>query len=346
MLGLTRGKNRVRAVWAGAVADHVIDLGWSTDGRFLAAAASTGPVAVLDAKAGTGDVRLAGHANGTLALGWSPRDSLLATAGKDRRVRLWEPTGREVACLEAAAAWVERLAWHPDGSKLAAAGGRTVHLWTGRGEHLADLADHPSTVSDLAWKPGADTLSALIYGGVMHWTLAGAGPPTFRLFPWKGSPLRLAWSPNAAMLAHGNQDATVHFWYAETAEELQMSGYATKVRELSWNTTSRYLATGGGSAVCVWDCGEAGPSGSKPLMLDGHAEESTLSAVVFQRRGHLLASGGTDGRVCVWQPQNKKQPLVGAVNGDDEVTVLRWSPDEKLLGVGFGSGAVSVLSVS
>jgi len=346
MLGLTREKNRVKPVWSGAVADHVIDLGWSADGRFLAAAASTGPVTVFDANAGTGDVRLAGHSPGTLALEWSPRDAHLATAGKDGRVRLWDATGRESACLETAARWVERLAWNTGGSRLAAAAGRTVHVWDADGRNVKNLTDHPSTVSDLAWKPNADTVAALVYGGVMLWTLPGDGPPSFRLFPWKGSPLRMAWSPNGAMLAHGNQDSTVHFWYAETAEELQMSGYATKVRELSWNSTSRYLATGGGSAVCVWDCGGSGPSGSKPLMLEGHAENATLSSVVFQRRGHLLASGGTDGRVCIWQPQNKKQPLIGATRGDGEITALRWSPDEKLLAAGFESGAVAVLSVS
>jgi WD40 repeat protein len=148
------------------------------------------------------------------------------------------------------------------------------------------------------------------------------------------------------MLAHGNQDSTVHFWYTETAEDLQMSGYATKVRELSWNPTSRYLATGGGPAVCVWDCGGTGPAGSRPQMLDGHGETVTLTAVQFQSRGHLLASADDTGRVCVWQPANKKQPLVGTAQGDGEVSVLRWSPDEKLLAVGFSTGSVSVLAVS
>jgi WD40 repeat protein len=346
MFGLTQGKGRVQPVWAGAVVDHVIDLGWNADGRFLAVATSTGPVSMFDAKAGTGDVKLAGHEQGTLALAWSPVAPILATAGKDRRVRLWNAEGAETASLEAATNWVERLAWHPDGSTLAAAAGRTVHLWKSTGDHLADLTDHASTVSDLAWRPHSRTLAALVYGGVMLWTLHGDGPPSFRLFPWKGSPLRMAWSPDGTMLAHGNQDSTVHFWYAETGEDLQMSGYATKVRELSWDPTSRFLATGGGHVVCVWDCGGTGPAGSRPLMLDGHAEDSTLTAVVFQRRGHLLASGGTDGRVCVWQPQNKRQPLVGATVGDDEVTALSWSPDDKLLAAGFASGAVSVFAAS
>ena len=346
MFGLTRTKSRTPAVWSGTVADHVIDLGWSADGHFLAAAASTGPVTVFDAKAGTGDVRLPGHVKGTLAVAWSPAGATLATAGKDRRVRLWAATGEETVCLEAATDWVERLAWHPTGKSLAAAAGKTVNVWDGTGTHLADLTDHASTVSDLSWRPSADTLAALVYGGVMLWTLHGDAPPSFRLFPWKGSPLRIAWSPDSAMLAHGNQDSTVHFWYAESGEDLQMSGYATKVRELSWNPTSRYLATGGGPAVCVWDCGGTGPAGSKPLMLEGHEETATLSAVAFQRKGHFLASADDDGRVCVWQPANKKHALVGTFRGDAEVTALRWSPDDKLLAVGFASGAVTVLSVS
>ena len=72
----------------------------------------------------------------------------------------------------------------------------------------------------------------------------------------------MAWSPDGKVLAHGNQDATVHFWYAQTGTDLQMSGYPTKVRELGWDFTSRYLATGGGRMPCVWDC-QAGRRGRR-----------------------------------------------------------------------------------
>lgn len=347
MFGLTPGKNCVKPLWAKAAADHAIALGWSNDGKHLAAAASAGPVTVFDAASGAETLQVPGHVGGTLALGWSPAAAVLATAGKDGRVRLWDARGRETAVLAAAAPWVEHVAWRPDGSSLAAAAGRTVHVWDSVGRHFADLTGHPSTVSDLAWKPGCAVVSALVYGGVMLWTLRGDGPPTFQLFPWKGSPLRLAWSPDGKMLAHGNQDATIHFWYAETAEELQMSGYPTKVRELSWDATSRYLATGGGPAVCVWNCGGAGPAGTTPTILEGHVEAKTVSAVHFQPAGELLASGGTDGRVCVWRPRDRKRPLAGAAAGaGGAVTTLAWSPDGTLLAAGYESGAVAVLAVT
>ena len=126
-----------------------------------------------------------------------------------------------------------------------------------------------------------------------------------------------------------------------TDKDLQMWGYRTKVRELGWDFTSRYLATGGSPVVCVWDCGGGGPEGSKPLMLEEH--EGNLTAVAFQGRGYLLASAGLDGRVVLWQPANKKEPKIGSFHFDgSEATSLAWSPDDKSLAAGSGGGTVAV----
>lgn len=350
MPGLTRGKaNRLARAWAAAAPDHVVGLAWSPDGRTLAAATGTGPVALFDAAAGGVRTVIRAHERGATAVTFQPGGGVLATAGMDGTARLWHPhTSAPVAELPGGGAeWVERLAWSADGNRLAVAAGRTVRLWDPSGRERIDLTDHPSTVSDLAWQPGRDTLAALVYGGVMLWSPRAGGPPSVRRLEWKGSPLRMAWSPDGRMLAHGNQDATVHFWYAETAQELQMWGYPTKVRELSWDPSGRFLATGGGHMVCVWDCGGKGPEGSKPEMLEGHAEGSALAAVEYQRRGHLLASAGADGRVCLWQPANKKGPLVGSAEGSgDAATCAAWSPDDRLLAVGYESGAVAAFRVN
>jgi WD40 repeat protein len=121
-----------------------------------------------------------------------------------------------------------------------------------------------------------------------------------------------------------------------------MYGYAHKVKELSWDFTSRYLATGGGSLVCVWDCGGKGPEASKPQMLEGHAEDGNLTAVAFQHKGYLLASVGRDGKVLLWQPGNKKAPLVGSDQFEGEATTLVWVSGGKSLAVGSGIGEVVI----
>ncbi|HMP41901.1 MAG TPA: WD40 repeat domain-containing protein, partial [Roseiflexaceae bacterium] len=67
-----------------------------------------------------------------------------------------------------------------------------------------------------------------------------------RKFEWKGSVLVLAVSLDGKYIAAGAQNASVHFWICRDGTDLEMSGYPRKVRELAWDSSSSYLATGGG----------------------------------------------------------------------------------------------------
>jgi WD40 repeat protein len=342
MLGRSKSKpeNRLRPAWRASIGDHIIGLSWSADGKLLAAAAVGGAVHVFDSASGKVLHELPGHGFGTTAVAFQPTGSLLASAGQDGHARLWKD-GVEFAALPGGSAWVEVLAWNADGSILATGAGKKVRLWDTTGKQLAELPPQPSTVYDLAWRPGTNHLTVAAFGGVTLWGSA----TQLRAFQWKGSPLVARWSPDGKMLAHGNQDATVHFWYADTGKDLQMYGYANKVKELAWDFTSRYLATGGGSLVCVWDCGGKGPEGSKPLMLEGHAADSPLAAVAYQHKGYLLASAGRDGKVLLWQPGNRKGPLVGSDQFEAEATALAWAADDRSLAAGSGRGDVVVYRV-
>jgi WD40 repeat protein len=325
--------------------DHVISLKWAPGGALLAAAAVGGPVRVLDAATGAVRHHLPGHDFGTSAVGWSAAGEL-ASGGQDGKVRFWD-LGRGAERLAVGggpgqrSAWVERLAWHPTEPLLAAALGRSVRLWAPDGTLLRDWTDHKSTVSDLAWRPGGGELGVSAYGSVTFWS--PRADAFLKRFEWPGSVLTLAWSPDGKLLATGDQDATVHFWDYASGQDLMMSGYAVKVRELAWDAAGRYLATGGGPVVTVWDCGGKGPAGSTPLQFQGH--DGLIAALAFQRAGPLLASGGQDGAVILWQP-GKYRTALGKSDAGAEVSQLAWSPDDRLLAVGSASGRVAVYDVS
>jgi len=338
-------ENKLRTAWTAAVADHAIGITWSPDGKYLAAAAVSGPVTIFDAATGKPTHELKGHGFGTAAIAWQPTGSTLASVGQDGKVRLWDTgTGQEVRVLEAGAAWAEKVVWHPSGQMFATAAGKKVRVWTAAGELLRELPPQAGTVMDMAWRPGTNHLTLLAYGSATTYDpITGTEP--VKLLAWKGSPLALAWSPDGKILAHGNQDSTVHFWYYDEATDLQMWGYRTKVRELAWDYSSRYLATGGGPVVCLWDTRATprGPEGSKPQMFQGHADDASLTAVAFQAHGFLLASAANDGRVFLWQPTNTRGPQIGNFKfSSGEATVLAWSHDDKSLAAGSGTGAVSV----
>ncbi len=330
--------NSLAPIWQAMLPDHVIGLHYSADGTLLIAASVSGPISVFDAAEGKLKHELKGHGFGTAAVACHPNSPTLASCGQDGKARVWNlETGQQTLELDGGAAWVEHLAWNRDGTLLATAAGKKARVWEWpSGKLVQDYARHASTIADLAWEPGAGRLGVAVYGGVFHYDPSKAEADEH--YEWKGSPLKLAWSPDGKMLAHGNQDASVHFWYAHDAQELNMSGYPNKIRELDWDFRSRFLATGGGPAVCIWDCAGAGPEGSMPNMMQGHS--GTVTAVMWQRRGTLLASGDLDGRVCLWQPANRTPLIGGATFEVTEVSALTWGRDDKSLAVGSGAGAV------
>jgi len=338
-----KSENKLRPVWQAAITDHVIGLAWSPDGTRLAAAAVGGPITVFDAASGKLVHELGGHGFGTAAIAWQSGGNLIASAGQDGKARLWNGlTGEEANALDAGAAWAEKLAWHPSGQWLAVGAGKKARVYSAAGELVRELPPQAGTVMDVAWRTGTKHMTVLAYGAATTYDPLN-GVDVVKLLAWKGSPLAMAWSPDGKILAHGNQDATIHFWYFDTAHDLQMWGYRSKIRELAWDFSSRYLATGGSPTVCIWDCqaGPKGPEGSRPEMLEGH--EENLSALAYQARGYLLASAGLDGRLFLWQPTNKKGPQVGGFKfPEGEASVLAWSPDDRSLAAGSGVGTVVV----
>jgi WD40 repeat protein len=334
--------------WRHTLDGHIIAVRWSPMGIMLAAAIADGPITLLAAD-GTRLHELSGHAMGATALDWHPDGRLLASAGQDGYVRLWDAiTGAQVGAFRHASSWVERVAYHPGGNYLAAAASRSLRIWDANGTLVREHTNHASTIADLGWKPASDQIAAVAYGGTVLWSPTSEQP--LRHYAWKGSSLVLAWSPDGRMFATGDQDSTVHFWYADSGKDLQMWGYETKIRELSWDPTSRYLATGGGRDAVVWDtqAGKMGPEGSKPVMLGLH--EAFLTALAYQHqlpsdRVPLLASAGQDGLVALWRPTKTNKPL--ARHGfNTPISQLAWSPDDRSLAVGGDDGTLALMQVT
>ena len=154
--------NSLRLAWQSQLPDHTIGVAWSPDGKHLAAAAVSGPIAIFESSHGKAVHELKGHAFGTSAIAWQPNGALLASAGQDGKVRLWND-GTEVAALEGGSAWVEHVKWNASGTWLAASAGKKVRIWDATGTLIRELPLQAGTVTDLAWRPGTNHLAVLAY---------------------------------------------------------------------------------------------------------------------------------------------------------------------------------------
>lgn len=315
---------------------------WSPRAEHLAVGLGDGSLAWIDPDSAKIQRRCAAHGGGILGLAWDPQGERLATSGEDGRVRIWIPS-QEKNHWESGhgSEWVDFLAWSPDGLHLASAGGNTVRVWDRQGRGVACLEAFGSTVSGLAWRSDSKALAVATYGVVQVFAL-GEDVPTAALI-WKSSFVSLAWSPDGRHLAAGTQENSVVYWRAPFGERdpLQMSGYASKVKQLAWDHRSRHLATGGGEIVTVWDVSGEGPEGRRPQQLAGH--ERRITALAYKPGGDVLVSGGMDGEVCLWNPR-ASDAGVRAHSFGEPVEVAAWSANGARLAAAARDGAVVLLS--
>ena len=292
------------------------------------------------------------HAEGCDALAWRPDGKALATAGRDGKWRLWDSeSGRQLVEHNTGALWPEHATWSPghakgspaDGSKgalLALSAGSKVSLWNEQGEPVGEPMKLPRAVVDLAWVLGGRTLAVAVSTTISLRNFDHEDES--RTFAARDPVLSFAMSPSGKWLLTGNQDSSIHVWNCDANVEMHMRGYPAKVRQLAWHRGSRWVATGGGPSVAVWDCSGRGPEGRTPTMLEFHTD--LVSALHYQTTGDWLASGSRDGGVAVWSP-TQREPLITAGKIASGVTRVAWSPDGKLLAVGGEGGEVQVLAV-
>ena len=298
-----------------------------------------------------------------------PEDSpyLLATGGQDGAVKFWDAAaGQHTATAKLGSAWVEHLGWRPvrkdevrikkeevkqtlensdpdssflplNSSLLFAAAGKNLTALRPDGSVVHAFKPAPKTISALAWQPSGGCVAVAYFGGVCLWDADDFIAQ--KEFAYANGIHALVWSPDSRWLVSGNQDPSVHLWIPAEDVELQMSGYEGKVKELSYDHTSRWLATGGGRECCIWDCAGAGPEGREPAMLP---HEAKVCAVAFQHTHGLLATASQDGVVQLWSPE-RQQPLRATVKMPAAATKFAWSPDDALLAIGSAKGAVYVL---
>lgn len=299
----------------------------------------------------------------TYSVAWSPHRNVVATAGEDRVIDLWQPSdGTHLAQLHGHTAKVMALAWQPDTELLASAGAdRTIRLWHPNDHHLVmTIQSHRDPITCLAWSPNGETIAGGSGSTIYLWDIEG-GPPSEIHCNEGAKVYSLAWRPDGQMLAAGYDDHQIRLWEIGTQlAAFTLPGHSGCVYSVAWSpdgqslvsasadTTLRlwHLANGrlvgelqrhkNWAAKLAWPAAGKGDAktwlwrvSDSSLCQIIPAHDNYIYNVAWSPDGQAMASCGADSTVRLWR--NDGTPICMLTGHTDWVQSVTWSPDGNML---------------
>jgi WD40 repeat protein len=283
------------------------------------------------------------------SIAWSPSGQLLASAGMDGRVNLWEPTsGKTVRTYTSVSG---QLLWSHDGKRIA------VTTWTpilSKGatlpisildatsnKILLTLSKPSTSITRITWSPDNMRIASLSMDGEVQIWESGTGKLLKSYIAHRHviDSGDIAWSPDGKYIAStsttdSNPLTEVTIWNTTTDETAFV--YRLPVDSLSWASDStRLLSTSDENTVIIWDV----TTGKTLLRYKGHSD--SVSSAVWSPDEQYIASAGKDKTVRIFNVKTGKTIFTYKGHQQDIFDVA-WSPSGKLLASCDTEGSVHV----
>jgi WD40 repeat protein len=277
---------------------------FSPDGQLLASGGSDKVVKVWRVSDGSPVTTLAGFTDRVTSVAFSHDGSKLAAGSTDRTVKVWNVADWSLARAVNNTDFILGLAFSPDDSLLAEAGGysgNSVHVLRTSDWQQVSLLGYGQENRAVAYSPDGHFLAfAQLYPGVQLANLSNGAVWTLEDFGYYGT-TSLAFSPDSQTLASGSDDQSVSLWrISDGAQLFSLNGPSGLVKGVAFSPDGRTVLAGGQDTTAgrgtliFWRASD----GALLRAYVGQTSTAVLS-VQYSPDGSLYAYARADGAVVL-----------------------------------------------
>ncbi|WJW70252.1 AAA-like domain-containing protein (plasmid) [Candidatus Chlorohelix allophototropha] len=326
---------------------EITGMAFSPDYKLLGSASKDQTARIWEVATGKEVAVLKGHSGAVTGIEFSPDGKYVVTAGEDKTLRLWDTTNwQEVRVIRGHTAEISSVAFSPDSQTvISGSADKTARIWeVASGKELLVLSGHTGGITSLAVSEDGKRIATASEDGTARVWDAASGTEQMALRGHSGAVTAVFFKPDGSRIYTGGLDKTLRLWDSASGKEMKVTtGFTKPIKRLytcaAFKAILKLNTPIDQAEDPVWVVSDEVWRSFDLYYGYGYGYVPfvpTYIGAIFSPDSKLIATGGSDGVVRLWDSATGK--LVRTLEGHTNLVGMSgndgFSPDGQRLVTG------------